>query len=186
MPGFLQQILGSAVDGAPLASSTTETSLLPAGAKTPFPPGFFSKIGNQGLLVFAAGRVSVSGSALNLTIKLKLGSVVIADSGTMAMTTTASKTNVSWLAWWLMTIRAVGGGTLATMMSQGAFTSEAAGATSVVGEAKTILMPQSAPAVSSGFDDTAAQALDLLATWGTNSASNSITCHQFVPISAPV
>lgn len=186
MSGFLQQFLGAKVDGAALASSTTETSLLHAGSKTPFPPGFFTKVGDQGLLVMAAGRISTLVTTPGtLTLKLKLGAVTIADGGAMVLSTSA-KTNVSWFMWWLLTCRALGGGTAANFMHQGAFTSEAAGATTVAGEAKTILLPQSAPAVGTGFDDTAAQALDLTGTWSVNSASNSITCHQFVPISAPV
>lgn len=181
---FHQLFPSSVVDGTALASSTTATSILPAGAKVPFAGGFFNKVG-QNLLVLASGRVSVSGSALNLTLDLRLGSVVIANGGTMAMTTTASKTNVSWLMWWLLTVRTLGGGTAATFFHQGAFTSEAAGATSVVGEAKTILLPQSAPAVGTGFDDTLGASLDLFGTWGTNSASDSILCHQFQAYSAP-
>ncbi len=186
MPGFLQQILGSAVDGAALSNTTTATSILPAGAKTPFPPGFFSKIGNQGLLVFASGRMStVTAAPGTLTIDLRLGSVVIANGGAMTLSTTAT-TNVSWSLWWLLTARALGGGTAANFMHQGQFWSEAIGATNISGIAQCRMLPASAPAVGTGFDDTAAQALDLFATWQTASASNSITCHQFVPISAPV
>lgn len=181
---FDQQRIGMPVDGAALASSTTATSILHASAKIPFPAGHFEKVG-QGLWVYAAGRVSVSGSALNLTLDLRFSSVVIWNGGTMAMTTTASKTNVAWELWVQLTIRALGGGTAANFMGQGRFTSEAFGATSVAGEAKTALCPASAPAVGSGFDDTAAQTLDLFGTWGTSSASNSITCHQFKAFSAP-
>jgi hypothetical protein len=181
---FFQQTSGSIVDGAAVVSTTSATSILPAGAKTIYPASFFNKIG-QCLVVHAAGKVSTSGSALNLTLDLRFGSVVIATSGTMVMTTTAAKTNVAWEAEWWLTLRALGGGTAANFMHQGRFTSEVAGATSVVGQAGTILMPQSAPAVGTGFDDTAAAALDMFATWGTSSASNSILCQQFMAFSAP-
>jgi hypothetical protein len=33
--------------------------------------------------------------------------------------------------------------------------------------------------VGTGFDSTAAQLVDLFATWSVANASNSITCHQF-------
>jgi hypothetical protein len=112
---------------------------------------------------------------------LRLGSVVIATSGAMTLSTSA-KTNVSWYLEWLLTLRAVGGGTAANFMHQGSFTSEAAGATTVAGEAKTILMPASAPAVGTGFDETASQKLDFFGTWSVANASNSILCHQFIPI----
>ena len=68
-------------------------------------------------------------------------------------------------------------------MHQGTFTSEAAGATTVAGEAKTMLLPASAPAVGNGFDSTSAALIDLFATWQTANASNSIQCHQFMLIS---
>jgi hypothetical protein len=113
-------------------------------------------------------------------LDLRLGSVVVATSGAMTLSSTA-KTNVSWYMEWLLTLRATGGGTAANFMHQGLFTSEAAGATTVAGEAKTLLMPASAPAVGTGFDETAAQKLDFFATWGTSNA-NSIQVHQFIPI----
>lgn len=165
-------------DGAALANTVTATSLLHAQVKTPLPAGILSELPLK-MSIFAAGRVSVSGSALNLTIDLRFGSVIIANGGTMAMTTTASKTNVSWMLWWELSLRAYGGGTAANFMHQMEFSSEAAGTASVVGEAKGMLAPSSAPAVGTGFDDTAAAALDLFGTWGTASASNSIQCHQF-------
>ena len=171
-------------DGAAYNTSTTPTSLLHAQVKTPFPAGFFG-VEPIDLSIFASGRVSVSGSALNLTLDLRLGSVIIANGGTMAMTTTASKTNVSWNLWWELSLRSIGGGTAAAFMHTGEFSSEAVGATSVVGEAKSVILPASAPAVGTGFDETAAAVLDLFGTWGTNSASNSITCHQFKVRAAP-
>jgi len=182
MQSWEQIVAWAANDGTALANSASATSLLAGvtSAKATFPANFFCNAGNQLLRVRASGRVSVSGSALNLTLDLRLGSVVIANGGTMAMTTTASKTNVTWDLEWLLTLRAVGSSTTANFMHTGRFTSEAFGATSVAGEAKSCLLPSSAPAVGTGFDSTAAQQLDFFGTWGTASASNSIQVHQFL------
>ena len=179
--GYLAAAIASKVDGTALTNSTTATSLLPLGAKWTFPTEWFAAPGCA-ILVMATGRIStVVTTPGTLTLDLRLGSVVIATSGTMVLSTTA-KTNVTWSAWWLLTLRATGGGTAANFMHTDAFTSEAAGATTVAGEAKTILMPQSAPAVGTGFDETAAQQLDMFGTWSVANASNSIQVHQFIPI----
>src|SRR3954471_259747 len=91
------------VDGPTLASSNTATSLLQTVQKKRLDPGFL-QIGRK-LIIKAHGRVSVSGSALNLTLDVRLvgapdsagpTTVIVANGGAMAMTTTASKTNVNW------------------------------------------------------------------------------------------
>jgi hypothetical protein len=43
-----------------------------------------------------------------------------------------------------------------------------------------VLPYNAAPAVGTGFDSTAAQLVDLFATWSVANAANSITCHQFL------
>ena len=101
----------------------------------------------------------------------------------MTLSTTA-KTNVAWEMTWDLTVRAIGSSTSANLIHQGRFTSEAAGATTVAGEAKSIMMPQSAPAVGTGFDSTATQQVDLFGTWSVANASNSITVHQYELVSA--
>lgn len=182
MQGFVATLIESQSDGTALANSTTATSLLPVQAKYTMPSGFFRAPGDK-LLVKAAGRIStVVTTPGTLTLDLRIGSIVVANGGAMVLSTTA-KTNVSWYLEWLLTARTIGGGTSATFMHQGKFTSEAAGATTVAGEAKTILLPASSPAVGNGFDSTAAALIDLFGTWQTASASNSIQCHQFQLIS---
>ena len=173
-----QNLISAAVDGAALSNTTTPTSLLHAGSKLTLPPNFLY-FTRQQLRVRAAGRIStVVTSPGTLTLDVRLGSVVVFNGGAMTLSTTA-KTNVTWTLDAVLTLRSVGGGTAATLFGTGEWKSEAAGATTVAGEAKCILLPQSAPAVGTGFDETAAQTVDLFGTWSAASASNSITCHQF-------
>ena len=167
-------------DGTALTNSTTPTSLLNAQAKFTMGAGVVSYIGQQ-FLVKAHGRIStVVTTPGTLTLDLRLGAVVVANGGAMTLSTTA-KTNVAWGLEWLLTCRAIGAGGSATanFMHQGLFISEAAGATTVAGEAKTIMLPQSAPAVGTSFDPAAAQQWDLFGTWSVANAANSIQVHGF-------
>lgn len=182
MDGYAASLISAQADGTALTNSTAATSILVGQAKWNMPAGFFKRAGD-GLLIKAAGRISTLATTPGtLTLDLRIGSVVVANGGTMVLSTTA-KTNVSWSLEWLLTARTVGSGTSATLMHQGTFLSEAAGATTIAGEAKDIMLPQSAPAVGTGFDSTSSAYLDLFATWQTASTSNSIQCHQFWPIS---
>lgn len=165
-------------DGSALSNTTTPTSLLPGEAKIPLQGGALWFKG-QKLRVLAHGRMStVVTSPGTFQFTFKLGSVIVADGVAMTLSTTA-KTNVAWELAWDMTVRAVGTSTTANLIHQGRFTSEAAGATTVAGEAKSIMMPQSAPAVGTGFDSTALAIPDLFGTWSSASASNSITLHGY-------
>ena len=180
--GFASTLWTAQVDGAALSNTTTATSLLHAGSKYPLFPGYFQSIGQE-LLIEAAGRIStVVTTPGTLTFDLKFGSVIVATSGAFTLSTTA-KTNVTWKLQWNLTARAVGGGTACTLMHTGFWMSEAAGATTVAGEAKSICIPASAPAVGTGFDNTASQIVDLFGTWSVANASNSIQVHQFRIIS---
>ncbi len=102
-------------------------------------------------------------------------------SQAFALNATAT-TNQTWKLWWDFTLRTKGNTTTAaTMMHIGGFTSRstlgapAVGTTTGIGE---VLIPETAPAVGTGFDSRASQVVDLFATWGTNNA-NSIQVHQY-------
>jgi hypothetical protein len=179
MQGYVGPLIAAQVDGAALTNTTTATSLLPAQAKYTLPAGFLDVIGKS-LRLRASGRIStVVTTPGTLTPDVRFGSIIVANGGAMTLSTTA-KTNVTWEIDWLLTARAVGGSTSANMMHVGNFRSEAAGATTVAGEAKTIMLPQSAPAVGTGFDSTVAFVIDFFATWSVANAANSIQLHQFL------
>jgi hypothetical protein len=178
MQGYVGPLIASQGDGSALTNSTTATSILPGQAKLTLGGGYLDVIG-KAFRVVAFGRIStVVTTPGTLTLDLRFGSTVIANGGAMTLSTTA-KTNVSWWLEWNLICRAIGNSTTANFMHVGQWTAEAAGATTVAGEAKTIMLPQSAPAVGTGFDSTVAQTLDMFATWSVASASNSIQCHGF-------
>lgn len=173
--GWYAPIIEAQGDGTALANSTAQTSILPLAAKFPFSGGQFSKVGDR-LAVFAAGRVSnIVTTPGTLTFDLKLGNVVVATSGAITLNTTA-KTNVAWILEWYLTLRAVG--QAANFMHQGFWQSESV-VSSPAGTMGCFGMPASAPAVGSNFDATAAQVLDLMATWSIANSGNSIQLHQY-------
>lgn len=176
--GWVENKITAQGDGAALASSTIATSILPAQGKPTLEPQNGSFIGKK-YRVKASGRVStVVTTAKTLTLDVRFGAVVVFNGGAMTMSVTAL-TNVTWEAEMDLLVRTVGGSTTATVLGTGRFTSEAAGSTTVAGEAKSIMMPTSAPVAGTGFDSTATQTVDLFATWSVSNAANSITLHQF-------
>jgi hypothetical protein len=168
----------------PAVTNTTPLSLLGVAAgnlKPVIPAGALDKIGKV-LRVRAYGRVgTVVTTPGTLTLDLRLGSVVVANGGAMALNVVA-KTNVPWALEWMLTLRAVGGGTTANFMHQGTWTSEAVigSPAPAAGGAGTHLLPNATPAVGTGFDSTAAQTFDMFATWSVNNAANTLTLHQLI------
>ncbi|WP_086847059.1 hypothetical protein [Amycolatopsis kentuckyensis] len=171
-----ETLISAQVDGTALANSTTATSILPGAAKFTLPANFF--LPGRVLRLNAWGRISnIVTTPGTLTLDVRLGSTVAFNGGAMALNTTA-KTNVSWRAIIMLTCRSIGSGTSATLFGQGDWCSESA-VGSASGVANDILMPASAPAVGTGFDSTASQAVDLFATFSIANAGNSIQLHEY-------
>jgi hypothetical protein len=162
-------------DGTALASSTTATSILPAGAKLTLPANYLNAPGRK-LTVLASGRISTTTGPPSITFEVRFGSTAVFSSGTVV--TVASVTNKTWRLWIELTCRSIGASTSATLFGTGSLTSSAVvGATG--GAATTAMLPDATPAVGTGFDSTASQVVDLYATWSASSASNSVQCHQY-------
>lgn len=168
------------VDGAALTNTLTATSILIAASK-PIIPATTLEIGGRYRLT-AQGRIStVVTTPGTLTLDTRFGSVIVANGGAMALNIVA-KVNVPWALEWDFTVRSIGNGTLATLMHQGTWASEAVIASPLptVGGAGTLMLPNAAPAVGTGFDSTVAITVDLFATWSVANAANSIQVHQFM------
>lgn len=169
-----ETLISAQVDGTPLNTSTTATSILPPAARFTLPANFFS-IGKI-LRVWATGRISTTTGPPTITLDVRFGSTVVFNGA--AVTTVASLTNKSWEMTALLTCRAIGNGTNANLLGMGKLTSAIVVGSSG-GNANTAMLPDNTPAVGTGFDSTAAQQVDLFATWSASSASNSIQLHQF-------
>ncbi len=175
---FREPLMVQTADGTALTASTTPTSILNAAAVFTLPANFL-EVGRK-LRLTASGRISnIVTTPGTLTLDVRLGAVVAANGGAMALNIVA-KANVPWHLEWDMVCRAIGGSTSANMMHQGLWTSESVIGSPLptVGGAGVHMLPNATPAVGTGFSSVAALTVDLFATWSLNNA-NSIQVHQF-------
>lgn len=152
-------------DGAPLASSTTLTDISPT-------PNIIlpAQLLEPGMLLrfVAFGRFSTTGTP-TLLLGIYYGGVAgTALCATSAVTTPSGVTNQTWRFEAEARVRTAG--TSGTAM--------AVGVAENISTVATNMAPATAPATAT-IDTTAAKAITLGAQWGTNSASNTITCHHF-------
>lgn len=182
---FEEVLVTAQGDGSALTNSTTPTSILPPAARFTLPSNFFANIGKS-IRIKASGRIStLVTSPGNLSFAVQFGTVAspisVFSSGTTALNVTA-QTNATWDLEVNLVCRAIGSGTSATMLGVGKWISRASlngpavGTTTGVG---TVLLPDTAPAVGTGFDSTITNVVDLYATFSAASSSNSIQLHQY-------
>ena len=107
------------------------------------------------------------------------GTIIVYDTGALNLNLIA-KTTVPWFLQIMLTCRAVGSGTSTNFMGVGQFTSEAVvGAPlNTAGGNGTLNAPVGAPAVGTGFDNTAANAVDMFFTQTVS--TGSMTVHQYM------
>jgi hypothetical protein len=91
---------------------------------------------------------------------------------------------VPWMMEILLTCRAVGASTSANLMGQGTFISRAILDSGATADATTVghpelLIPETTPAVGTGFDSTVANQSDLYVACSASNASNAIQLHQY-------
>lgn len=153
-------------------------------------------INAQALVVLGAGfwyigrslMVTVSGGISNritgpdtTTMQVMMGTIVAFTTGAMNLTTTAHTTIPFW-ADFLLTCRAVGPTTSCNLMGQARVTGQmfcsSSGADSAVTHG-TIMAPNTAPAVGTGFDSTIANILDFFVAQ-SNSGTNGIQVQQYI------
>jgi len=178
-------LISTQADGSALASSTAATSLLPTSAKTKIWP-LFCRNPEKILRITAHGRISTLVTTPGtLTLELRFidsaaTTVSVFSSGAMTLNTTA-QTNTPWILTVYAHVRALG--STATLFGYGTWTSHAVIGSSAIGTAGagTQMLPyNAAPAVGTAFNATLENQIDLFGTWSVNSASNSITLHNFI------
>ncbi|MDQ2999890.1 MAG: hypothetical protein M3Y08_01315 [Fibrobacterota bacterium] len=178
---WVEPFITAGEDGTALASSITATSILHASRKFTLPSYFFDATGKT-LRVRATGRIStVVTTPGTLTLEVRFGSVAVFTSGAMTLNIVA-QTNTHWMLDVDLVCRTMGASTSANLLSQGTWKSHAvigSPAPTAGGAGEHMLPYNAAPAVGTGFDSTAAQTVDLFATWSVSNAANSIQCHSF-------
>lgn len=157
-------------DGAAYNTSTTLTDVAPTPA-VQLPAGIL-EVGTR-LEFYVVGRYSTTGTpTLNIgiytgTIGQAIGSgVALCTSG--ALTTTSGAANKTWRLEGHATVRTAG--TSGTVMAM----AELSNITTLA----TDMLPATAPATAT-VDTTVTRYITVGATWGTSSASNTLTVHYF-------
>jgi hypothetical protein len=176
--GFRERILEIETAGSALASSTTETSLMPSSQLTAFTPaGYFDSKGKRICFCFSGQMSNIVTTPGTLTLKLYLDSVAVFSSGALPLNTTA-KTNVGWYIEGELVCQAFGASTATTLFPKMCrFQSESyiGSAAATAGGNGIINLPyNTAPAAGTGFDNGPSHLIDFKATWSVNNAGNSI------------
>ena len=154
---------------------------LAAAAKFTVPANFF--VSGRTLMLSLRGALSnIVTTPGTITFQVMLGAVIAWTSGAINFSTTAHTT----LPFWLdidLTAQAEGAGTQAKLMGQGVITSQTvsntSAADSVAASLPTLLLPNTNPALGTGFDMTASQKIDVFAGFSISNAGNGIRVDQY-------
>jgi hypothetical protein len=169
--------------GPNLTASLTATSLLNAQAKVTLKPGFFDRAGKAVLIEFEGQLGNIITTPGTLTLDVRMGptsNIIVFNGGAMQLSSTAH-TTLPIMGRVKLTCRAVGNGTAANLMGQGIVTAQALSLTAVADSTTTpatLLMPNTTPAVGTGFDSTVAMVVDLFGTFSLINA-NAIQIQQY-------
>lgn len=167
------------VDG-PTLTAAAAASCIPTPSRIILPNNYFY-VGRM-LHITVMGRIScvvTTPGTARFDIRMgPSGTIVVFDTGALNLNVVAKTTVPFWLDV-VLTCRAVGTGTSTTFMGVATFQSEAVvgAAVNTAGGNGSLLAPVGAPAVGGGFDNTAANALDIFFTQTV--ATGSMTVHQF-------
>jgi hypothetical protein len=176
---FSRLITPPSIADGPTLTAAAAASCIPVNSKITLPNNYWT-LGRR-WRVTASGRISsVITTPGTARFDLRIGGVVAFDSLAILLDTVAAHTTVGWILDVLLTCRSVGNSTLTTLIGQGTWTCEdilGVPATAPKGVLSAILPWNSAPAVGTGFDNTAANTVDLFFT--QTAATGSLTVHTF-------
>lgn len=173
-------IVAGSVDG-PTLTAAAAASCIPTPSRIILPNNYFY-IGKT-LKLTMAGRIScvvTTPGTARFDVRLgPSGTIVVFDTLALNLNVVAKVT----VPWWfeaILTCRAVGTGTSTTLFGNGRFISEAVVGAPLpsAGGNGTLNAPVGTPAVGGGFDNTAANALDVFYT--QTAATGSLTVHQYL------
>ena len=176
-----RQILSAGGGAGPALSAAAAASCIPTGKRIILPNNFFNV--DDVLKITLAGQISCAvatpGTARFDVRMGPSGTIVVFDTGGLNLNIVA-KTNVPFWLEILLTCRAVGAVTASNFMGVANFQSEAViGApANAAGGNGALLAPVGAPAVGTGFDNTAANAVDVFFTQTV--ATGSMTVQQYL------
>jgi len=150
------------------------------------PPNFFQR-GSLLVIDFLAAISNRVTGPDTFTINIKVGSVTAFTTGAITLTTTAH-TNIPLKGKIELSCRTVGSGTQAALMGIAVLTAQMIqqGGTAAADSAtlsNTIIMPNTAPAVGTGFDSTVANTLDFQTAQSFSGAGNGFRLDEYRVVS---
>jgi hypothetical protein len=174
------QVIASSYTDGPTLTAAAAASCVPTYVPTTLPAGYW-QIGRIWRIT-ATGRIStVVTTPGTARFDLRMAAVTAWDSLAIPLNIVA-RVNVSWYLEVLLTCRSVGSGTSGTLFGHGMWLSDdninvALPATGP-GPGGQLVPYNTAPVVGTGFDSTAALAMDFRFT--QTAATGSLTVHQFM------
>lgn len=178
LSSFVPMVI-SKTDG-PTLTAAAAASCIPAINRMILTNGYWRE--EKSWLCFLSGRISNAATTPG-TARWDLrtgpsGTIIAFDTGALNLNLVI-KTTVPWQLMVRLTCRAVGTGAVTTLFGIGMFQSEALVGAPLpsVGGNGMLLVPVSAPAVGTGFDNAAANAVDWFFTQTV--ATGSMTVHQY-------
>jgi len=165
---------------------TTVTATEASSGFVSLPAGFFQR-GSLLVIDFLAAISNRVTGPDTFTINIKVGSVTAFTTGAITLTTTAH-TNIPLRGHIELSCRTVGNGTLAALMGIAVLTGQmiqqggTAGADSAT-LSNTIIMPNTAPAVGTGFDSTVANTLDFQTAQSFSGSGNGFRLDEYRVVS---
>ena len=175
---FVPLVIGS-TDG-PTLTAASAASCIPTPNRLILPNNYWSV--NKQWVAFLSGRIScvvtTPGTARYDFRTGPSGTIISFDTGALNLNIVA-KTTIPWLLMVRLTCRAIGSVTASNLFGLGQFQSEAVILSPLpsVGGNGSLLCPVGTPAVGTGFDNTAANAVDWFFTQTV--ATGSMTVHQY-------
>lgn len=165
--GYLSRLYTQTSSSTPVTNTLVETSLLDGGSGTLTVPANQFKVGDSFRAILTGHLSSINNH--NLQIRIKTGSIVLADTGLIGM---GNATGKHWKLEVDFTIRAIGASGVAKIAAGGAFFYTKNAATTFEGV-------NFSTETSTGFDTTISNTLSITAQWGTANAGDSIYSEIF-------
>lgn len=166
--------------GTLFATYTTAKTVINAQALYTLPAGTL-KIGDQLRVQVAGGISNLVTTPGTITMQVMFGTIVVFTTGALQLSTTAHTTIPFWLDV-LLTCRAIGATTSANFMGQAVIHSQTVNATAIADGTQThttLLGPNTAPAVGTGFDSTVANIIDFWTGFSISNAANGVQVQQY-------
>ena len=165
--GYLSRLYTQTNSSTPITNTVVETSLLDGGLGTLTVPANMFQVGDSFRAV-ATGFISADNND-QLRIKIKAGSVILADTGGMTM---SGATNQNWKLEIFFTVRAIGASGVASIITGGTFVYTKDASNSFEGVTFST-------ETNTGFDTTIDNTLAVTAQWDTASTGDSIYSEIF-------